>query len=459
MENNQSWMKARQTKFAAYVTIYVLIVIAVVSGVNFLANRYNKSFDTTSNKKFTLSDQTLKITRGLKQDVTISYWDQPTKFQNAHDLLDRYKNLSTKLDIQYMDTDKKRTQAIAAGVKQLGTIYVQVGAKREEAKSLTEEEITGAIIRALKGGDRKACFVLGSGEHAIDDTERMGYSAVKDLVEKANYKTQALKMLPKPEIPKDCTVVIVGGPRREYLQQEVDAIKSYVEDGGRALFLLDPPLKFGSQTTDDNKALVSVLAGWGVTVEPDLVIDTSGVGQIFQMGPEMPLVTNYEAHPIVKDMKDVGTAFPIVRSLSVKNGDKTTVQKLFQTTDDSFSTAGLNSPEIRQSKNDKKGPLVLAAAGTYNSGKESGNGQFVVVGSSSWVANSFLGFNGNRDLFLNMLAWLSSDIDLISIRPKDPEDRRLNMTNRQMSLVFYESVVGIPLVVLLAGVGVWWRRR
>ena len=97
--------------------LYTLIVIAILGGLNFLANRYNKSYDTTSNKKFTLSDQTEKIAKNLKQDVTITYWDQPTGFTDAHDLLDRYKNLSPKIDVRYKDADKKRTQAIAAGVK------------------------------------------------------------------------------------------------------------------------------------------------------------------------------------------------------------------------------------------------------------------------------------------------------------------------------------------------------
>src|SRR5579863_709604 len=139
---NNSWMQTRQTKYAAYTTVYVLIVIAVVGGINFLANRYNKSYDATSSKKFTMSDQTSKIAKNLKDTVTITYWDQPTKFQGAHDLLDRYKNLSPKIDIQYMDTDKKRTQAIAAGVKTLGTIFVDIGTKHQEAKSLCEEEVT-----------------------------------------------------------------------------------------------------------------------------------------------------------------------------------------------------------------------------------------------------------------------------------------------------------------------------
>src|SRR5215471_15906113 len=442
----------------ASVILYTVIVVAILGAVNFLANRYEKSYDSTSNKKFTLSDQSQKIVKNLKQTLTITYWGQPSRFTEARDLMDRYKALSPKVDVQFMDADKKRTQAIAAGVKTLPTIYVEVGNKKEEAKTLTEEDVTGAMVRALKGGDRQVCFVLGSGEHTIADTDRTGFSKAKELTEKGNYKTQDVKLLPKAEIPMECTIVVVPGPKRDYLQPAVDALKNYVENGGRALFMLDPPLKFGQQV-DENGALTGVLANWGVTVEKDLVLDLSGVGQLFGLGPEFPLVTTYESHAIVRDLKDVATGFPIARSLDVKNGDKTTVEKLFATSADSIATKNLASAEIKQSKDDLKGPLVLAAAGTYTTGKETGNGRFVVAGSSGFAANNFIGFNGNRDLFMNMLNWLSSDEDLISIRPKEPSDNPLNMNARQVSALFYESVVGIPLVIVLAGVGVWWRRR
>jgi ABC-type uncharacterized transport system involved in gliding motility auxiliary subunit len=122
---NNSWMKARQTKYWGYVVVYTLFVLAIVGGLNFLANRYNKSFDATSSKQFTLSDQTLKVVKNLKDTVTITYWDQTNRFAAARDLLDRYRSLSSKVDVEYMDTDKKRTQAIAAGVKTQGTIFVK----------------------------------------------------------------------------------------------------------------------------------------------------------------------------------------------------------------------------------------------------------------------------------------------------------------------------------------------
>jgi ABC-type uncharacterized transport system involved in gliding motility auxiliary subunit len=454
-----SWIKTRQTKFAAYTTVYVLIILAVVGLINFLANRYNKSYDTTANKQFTLSDQTVKIAKNLNQNVTISYWDQPTQFQAAHDLLDRYKNLSSKIDVRYEDVEKNRTAAIAAGVTRRGDIIVDVGGKHEEAKSLSEEEVTGALVRALKTGEKTVCFVTGSGEHALDDTERSGYGQVKTIIESNNYKTQAVNLLQKPDVPKECTIVVVGGPSRDYLQPEVDALKNFVEGGGRAVFMLDPPLKFAKQTIDENPALASLLAGWGVIADKDLVLDTSGVGQLYGLGPEIALVSQYSAHPIVREMKQLSAAFPIVRSLEVKNGDKTTVEKLFETSDAAFATTNLAASEIKQTASDKKGPFILGAAGTYNSGKEGAMGRFVVVGSSSWVDNSFLRISGNRDLFLNMLNWLSSDEDLISIRPKEPEDRRLTMTRNQMALAFYSSVIAIPLLILAAGVSVWWKRR
>jgi len=154
-------------------------------------------------------------------------------------------------------------------------------------------------------------------------------------------------------------------------------------------------------------------------------------------------------------MKRLASGFPIARSLEIKNGAKTTVEKLFESTDDAFATTNLASAEIKPSPSDKKGPFILGAAGTFSAG----GGRFVVVGSSSWVANTYLRLAGNRDLFLNMMNWLSADEDLISIRPREPDDRRLTMTANQMRLAFYSSVLAIPLLILASGLSVWWKRR
>jgi ABC-type uncharacterized transport system involved in gliding motility auxiliary subunit len=473
------WIKARQTKYSAYVTVYILVILAVLVVANFLANRYDKSYDATANKQFSLSDQTVKAVKGLKKDVTVSYFGETAQFQQARDLLGRYANLSPKLHTQYIDPVKKPQLARAAGVRQLGTIVVDTGERKEDAKSLTEEEITGALIRSLKGGERTACFLSGSGEHGLDDTSGGGFSTLKESLEHNNYKTRSVNLAQpaaplgtgtapvigqvqqaKVDIPKDCSVLVSGGPKLAYSPAEAGAIKAFVEGGGSVLFLLDTPLRIGPQEGTEDPELVKVLADWGVTMNNDLALDTSGVGQIFGLGPEIAMVTNYESQPIVRDFKEgVPTAIPLSRTLKIAGNAKVTDDKLISTTDNSFAVASVQGPV--DPKKGVKGPLVLAAAGTYNTGKPGSSGRFVVFGSSQWAANSFLGSRqiANRDLALNTFNWLTSDEDLISIRPKEPEDRRLNISGNRMSLIFWWSVVLLPLSVVGAGLLVWWRRR
>ena len=454
------WLKARQTKYAAYATIYIAVVVAVVVVVNAFADRYNKSYDATANKRYSLSEQTAKIVKGLKQDATITYFNQNGRFREGKDLLDEYANLSPRVHVKYVDPDKNPQEARQAGIKNYGTAVVQVGLKKEEAKSMTEEGITGAFIRDLKSNTRTVCFVTGSGEHQIDDTDREGLSHFKDLLAKDGYESKSIDLLQKAEVPNECTTVVVAGPTRNYEQPEVDALKKYVEDGGRAFFMLDPPLKLGRSEIADNDALTNLLAGWGVTLQKDLILDLNPIGQLVGLGPQVALVTSYGYQPIVSEMKGETTGFPLSRSLEFKNTDKTSVEKLFDSSGNSFATMNLSSPAVdaRDPKN-KKGPLTLAAAGTYNTGKENSQGRFVVIGGSTWAANRFINFNGNNDLALNAVNWLSSDEDLISIRPKPQEDRRITMTQAQMSLVRATSLFVLPLVVVVAGVGVWWKRR
>jgi ABC-type uncharacterized transport system involved in gliding motility auxiliary subunit len=457
---NLQLLKARQTKYVGYATLYILVILAIVSIANYLANRYNKTFDTTANKRYSLSDQTKKIVKGLKEDAKVTYFDQGTHFQEAKDQLTLYANLSPKVHVSYVDPDKNPQPAREAGIKNYGTTVVQIGAKKEEAKSTTEEDITGALIRVLKNNTRTVCFVTGSGEHQIDDTDRSGYSRFKDLLGKEEYTAKSVNLLQKAEVPSDCSVLVVAGPKGDYQQPEVDAIKKFVEDGGRALFLLDPPLKMGRTEIADNDALGALLQSWGVTVNKDLILDLNPIGQLAGLGPQVALVTHYDSHAIVNEMKGSATGFPLSRSMDVKNADKTAVDKLFSSSESSLATTKLNSPNIDPSDpKNKKGPLLIAAAGAYKTGKENSTGRFVVIGSSDWIANSFLPFNGNRDLAMNTINWLSSDEELISIRPKEREDRRITMTKAQMNLVRTTSQFLLPLAVVFAGFAVWWRRR
>jgi ABC-type uncharacterized transport system involved in gliding motility auxiliary subunit len=454
-------MQARQTKYSAYLATYVLVVLAILGAVNWLANRHNASYDSTKSKRFSLADQTTKVVRELKDDVKITYFDNlgGRTFQQSKDLLERYDSLSTKLSVEYVDPGKKPQIAKAYGVRTEGTAFVESKGKREEARSVTEEEITSAIIRTFKTGDRMVCAVAGSGERSLDDAQRDGLSRFKEALERSNYKTQTIKLIEKPEIPKECTITVVAGPKYDYQQPMVDVLQKYLTDGGRLLVALDPPLQVGKENTSANPGLVKMLDGFGVTMNANLVYDTSGIGQLFGLSEVVPLVTAYEPHVIVRDLRDVATAYPLARSLDIKPVGNITMEKLFSTTANSFATNNLTSLKLDPGS-DKKGPHTLAAAGIYNSGSsEAQKGRLIAVGSSGFMANVIIGFNGNRDLTMNMMNWLSADEDLISIRPKDPQDNRLNLTKNQLRFLLYASVFLLPLMIIGAGVGVWWKRR
>ena len=474
---NAKWLKARQTKYWTYAGTYIVVILAVLAAVNFLANRYDKSYDSTANKQFSLSDQTLKVVRGLKQDITATYFGDTGTFPNARDLLDRYAALSPKFHVTYVDAERKPAIAKAAGYRPDSPVLISSGVRKEAAKSLSEEEITGAIIRSLKSGERNVCVLNAAGEHSIDDQQSGGYTLLKQLLERDNYKVRAVDFkaaapdASKPvavgqapaagvtEVPKDCTVLIVGGPQLDYTAAAVDALKGYEEGGGRELIMLDNVIRLGrDEAAAENAAFTKVLADWGVTVNKDLVLDLSGMGQLFGLPPEVPVLLSYEAHPITQPLTRIPTAYPLARSLDIKSGDKTTVSKLFGTTEDSVAVTGIGPGGAIDPKKGKKGPLTIGAAGTYNGQTP---GRFIVVSTSLWAQNSILGSRslGNRDLLGNMINWLSSDEDLISIRPKEPEDRPLTLTTQRLSTIFWLSFVIFPFGVVAIGMATWWKRR
>jgi ABC-type uncharacterized transport system involved in gliding motility auxiliary subunit len=483
---NFDWLKTRQAKSGAYMTAYVAVALAILAAVNYLAVEYNKSYDATQGKLYSLSDQTLRVLGNLEQDVKIYYFDRKMQFQRAEDMLVRYANASNRVTVDYIDPDSRPEVAQAMNVRSYGTVFVELGPSREEASSINEEDITNAIIKAIKGEEKKACLLSGHGEAGPDDQQRDGFSTAQDEIEGANYVTETISLLERPEIPSDCTLLIVAGPEKDYLEPEIEILRKYVEGGGRALLMLD---------YERSPRLVELAASWGVRVNDDVVVDVSGIGQLFGGGPLAPLVAQYESHPISNVMGGVATFFPMTRS--VEPGESVngwTVTTLFNTTPNSFATEELEVNEGELTRNpdrERQGPIPVGVAATYavpeaassspdaadanSQDQEAGSdpaeqeddpladeekqGRVVVLGTSRLARNNFVSLGGNLDLFLNILSWLSSDEDLISIRPKQPDNTPLDVSAAEMQRILLGTVFGLPLLIVVAGIRVWWMRR
>jgi ABC-type uncharacterized transport system involved in gliding motility auxiliary subunit len=440
----------------ANVAVYTLVVVAILGLANWFVSRHDQSWDLTPNKKYSLAPQTLKLLKDLNQDVTIYVFDRERSFGQRRDLLNMLSSASRHLNVRYVDVDRQPSLAKQYAVRSYGTIVVAAGERHFEAQGDTEEGISNALIRLFKG-QRTACFLEGHGERDLESSERIGYSRVKQEFEHESYQTKTVTLLQKMEIPSDCSMVIVAGPKTDYLPPEVDTIRKYVTGGGRAMFMLDPGV--------DLPELSKLLAGWNVTVRNDLVIDENPVAQIFGTEPTMPLILKYGSSPIVQPIARMASLFPFTRSFSVGKDYKAgvTTDSFCETSDASFGVADFN-PKMRQvsfrAGKDFKGPLAVAVSGTLSGeGEKKAEGRFVALGTSMLPANAFLGFQANRDLFMNTVNWLSADVDMISIRPKPPESQHLMMNAAQMSKLLWLGVIGLPLMIVAAGTLVWWERR
>jgi ABC-type uncharacterized transport system involved in gliding motility auxiliary subunit len=445
----------QQVLSGANFALYTIIVIALVVLANWFVNNHDKRWDMTPNKKYSLSDQTHKILKELNRDVTFYAFDKERNFGERRDVLGMYASASNKVKVKYVDPDRQPALAKEYSVRSYGTVVVASGDRHMEAQGDTEEGLTNALVRVLKG-QRTACFVASHGQRNLDSTERDGYDHFKKQLGDENYQTQSLPLMQKPEIPADCTMVVIAGPQDDFLPPETDAIDKYLRNGGRVLAMLDAGV--------DLPNLTKLLGDWGVTTRNDLVIDENPVAQIFGTEPYMPLIVKYGTSPIVQPLNGRATLFPLSRSFEVGKDSKPGViaDSMCDTSSDSYSvtdwTPKIKEIQFRAGK-DLKGPLSVAVTGSIPGSGDKKEGRFVALGTSLVAANSFLNFQSNRDFVMNSINWLSADEDLISIRATPPESQHLTMNAEQMRRVLVLGVFGIPILIVMAGVLVWWQRR
>ena len=172
-----NFWQSKTFRAGGYSGLYILVFLAILVAVNWLGVQYNETFDATSRKLYSLSDQTSKILDGLDRDVTMSYFDRTSQFEVAEDMLRRYENASSRVSVEYIDPDEDPVKTEAMNVRTYGTLILQVGSSRQEANSTSEQEITNAIITALKGQEKTACVATGHGEAASGDMERDGFAS------------------------------------------------------------------------------------------------------------------------------------------------------------------------------------------------------------------------------------------------------------------------------------------
>ena len=483
-----STLGRRSTRYGIGAGAIALLAIGVVILANVISARHSARWDLTESARHSLSPQTVKILQGLKAPIeAIAFYrpDIPGK-QRTEEMLKLYASYARgQLTWRMEDLDRKPLEARQYGVDNYGGVVLQRAVKGdprfERVTDAEEEKLTTGLIKLTRDAKRVLYVLKGHGEADIANTDRTGLSQAKTELEKANYEVKELVLARDPKVPDDAGIVLIPGPRTDLLPPELEALDAYLARGGKAFVMLVPFQADG---------FAKHLARYGVEVGDDLVIETNPIGQIFGVGPEVPVVNQYENHPITRDLANTMTFFPITRSVEpAKTAPKgTVVQALARTSAQSWGErdrAALQRGEVQLDPQDKKGPLPVAAAATIDitavtpaadgkgdagkgatpaaapgaEEKKSGKARLVVLGTSNIVSNRFFGAQGNRDLFLNAVSWLSEEEDLISVRPKESRSVPIILTAAQSQMVFWLPIVVLPGAIAACGIATMVRRR
>ena len=460
--------RRRQARYGALATTGVLAALAITVAVNYVGARQNKRWDLTASQQNSLSEQTVKVLQGLQAPVKFTVFDRQTDFDRFRNRLSEYAYHSSNVSVEYIDPDARPVIAKEFEVQQYGTVVIDYMGRRERVTTDTEQDLTNGLIKALSDRERKVYFLQGHGEKEPNDTERDGYSALSGMLRLDNYMVERLVLAQQKEVPADATVVIIGGPTSDILPAELDMLRAYLGRAGKLMVLIDPPIGGPPAQLPNLEALIKE---WGVTLGNNVVVDVSGATN----EPSIAVAATYPLHAITEQFATL-TIYPVARTVEPVTGGPRTPTTFVETSRASWAESNFASLStgvaLDAEGGDKAGPLSVAVA--VSSAADAGadtppdapaanepkpETRVVVFGDSDFATNAYAGVPGNPNLFANAVNWLAQQENLIAIRPKEAEDRRVTMTPRQQTAAFVTSILFIPALVFAAGVFTWWRRR
>jgi hypothetical protein len=494
----------RRIIFGSTLGVSALLVLALVLILNYLSFRHYQRWDWTRSELYTLSDKTESILAGLQRDVSVVVFmeDQSPLYAPTRELLSRYAAASPKVQVSYFDPARNPARAEqllkqyqmqrAAVVFESGQdkrvvqaddladydySAMQMGGAPELKGFKGEQKFTGAILELVEAKKPTVLFTTGHGERSLDGFDPRGLGNLQRALTNAGFVPEEWASLGKTAVPPDTGAVVVAGPTAAFAPPELELLSRHLTAGGRLLVLVDPELSPADAAAQGG--LAAWLAGWGVALQGDVVVDPDNTVPFF--GDETIYAGDYAAQPAVDALRE--RRIPVIVSLArsvraAKAPEKATVTELIKTGAGGWGELDLANAAsgIRKDPQDLAGPVALAAAVELNAAAASPlteegmpapaptpaagpKGRLVVVGDADFASNALLGQAGNADLLTNTLNWMVERETHLGIAPKEPEQVRLSLTSQQRWLNFWLVVFGLPGAALAAGIAITVKRR
>ncbi|MDP4177526.1 MAG: GldG family protein [Bacillota bacterium] len=476
--------KDKKFRYGGYATLITAVVIAIIIVINLLAAQLNWKLDLTPNQLYSLSDQSKTILGTVKDDVKIiGFYESGKESQQVKTILSKYQAANSHIKVSYVDPDKypqvaqQYTSSGSSTGVSIGSVVVQKGmdykagtkfkiisendmvggttdattGETTASQLLVEQKVTGAITYVTSEKSTIIYTLQGHNETALDTT-------LASQLDNENYTVQNLNLASADAKLEAGSVLLVIGPKSDFTPGETDKVKTFMSNGGRAVFLLDY-----SETATPN--IKGILNSYGVDIKPTIIIegDTSHIASTQYPNIIIPTLGDHE---ILKPITSANTAILIPNAQSIvpftPKKNTTKIENLLTTSDSSWGKKNVKSTTISKETGDYTGPFIIADAITdsLGTGDTSKDSKLIVVGSSTFTNSQILSAGqGNKDFFMNSVNWLVDKKDNITVRAKDLKSETLNMTASQELAVAAIVVVVIPVIILFSGVLVWLRRR
>lgn len=453
----------RSGAIACGVTITLVVI-------NWLAFQRNVTFDLTATQAFSLSPATHQVLQEVAAPVTITYVYHPDdpELRLKKRKLEQMRELSPHIQVKLVNFLTAARELARGQIRSPNVVIVRCGEREQRLSGFDEAALVRALIGLSHSGGKTIYFLDGHGEDDVESPEfhdhvegeahghshgqgggkrivhyqRHGLNQAREALRGGGYTVKKLLLIIDLTVPEDCAVLVIARPRVPLLVEEVQAVKTYLQRGGRCFLLLDPFLKVGP--------LTSLLAEYGIRAAEDFVIDPQS---FFFFDPSVPVVSRYPDHPITRDLP--ATVYPGACSLTRSKSDegKAKVRQLCLTSTQSWGERAEGSPHYDAGV-DGKGPLTLLVLGEARDGR----GMIAVAGDADFATNSFFSTLGNGILFTRVVGWLADERPVRAV-PLAASPPRLTLTNRQVAGMVIINVVIPLLLVFLWGVFAWWRRR
>ncbi|MBI3324911.1 MAG: Gldg family protein [Candidatus Omnitrophica bacterium] len=469
----------RRWLFSLNLAVTLAMVGALFILVNFIASRRYARKEFSRSQISALSGKTTQLLHQLKDPVRVIVFYQPTQrlYELIQDLLKEYQREGPKLTVEYVDPeqDVAKAQQLAKEfeIDRINLIVFQSGSRHKylSDSDLAEFDYTGMeageqqpTLKSFSGEDAFSSAILnvtqaqqpliwvttGHGEKSVEETTPRGLGQLKKFLERENMKVELKAILEQSEIPKEVSAVVIPGPTKRFMEQELVQVEGYLEHGGRLLAMIDPLQDSG---------LDGLLSRWGAELGMDIVVDPSL--KLPFISPANLLIATYTQHPIVTriEPEKLITLFPLARSVQpVRGRNGITSTELALTSPDGWGETNTSTNTFQfDQRSDTRGPVPIAVA-CERSGQPAT--RLVVIGDSDFVANGqLLNAPGNVDFILGSLHWLAGEEQLIGIGPKQLEHVKLSLTVEELRTIRWLTIGLLPGLFVVAGIVVWWLRR